>query len=60
MPPAESRAGDWPDAPVHYVASPAADPLEANQARLRGWTVHEVDDAAPATVADVIATIARD
>ena len=49
VPPAESRAGDWPDAPVHYVASPAADPLEANQARLRGWTVHEVADAAPTT-----------
>ena len=59
VPPAESRAGDWPDAPVHFVASPAADPLEANQARLRGWTVHEVADAAPTTVADVIAAIAR-
>jgi hypothetical protein len=59
VPPAESRAGDWPDAPVHYVASPAADPLEANQARLRGWAVHEVADAAPGTVAAVIATIAQ-
>ena len=60
VPSAESRAGDWPDAPVHYVASPAADPLEANQARLRGWSVHEVPDADPATVGAVIAAIARD
>jgi hypothetical protein len=60
VPPAETRAGDWPDAPVHYVASPAADPLEANQARLRGWAVHEVRDASPAAIADAIADIARD
>ena len=57
-PPAESRGGDWPDAPVHYVASPAADPLEVNQARLRGWTVHEVVDTDPLTLADVLAEIA--
>ena len=57
-PPAESRGGDWPDAPVHVVVSPAADPLEVNQARLRGWTVHEVADAAAATVAAVVTTIA--
>ena len=60
VPPADSRAGDWPDAPVHYVASPAADPLEANQARLRGWSVHDVADSTPATVGAVIATIALD
>lgn len=58
VPPAESRGGDWPDAPVHYVASPAADPLEVNQARLRGWTVHEVPDASAAVVAGVVATVA--
>lgn len=58
VPPAESRGGDWPDAPVSYVASPAADPLEVNQARLRGWTVHEVPDAAPATVGAVVTAIA--
>lgn len=58
VPPIESRGGDWPDAPVHFVASPAADPLEANQARLRGWDVVEVPDAAPATLAAAIAAIA--
>jgi hypothetical protein len=58
VPPAESRGGDWPDAPVHYVASPAADPLEVNQARLRGWTVHEVPDVGAATVAAVVVGIA--
>jgi hypothetical protein len=58
VPPAESRGGDWPDAPVSYVASPAADPLEVNQARLRGWAVHEVPDAAPATVGAVVTAIA--
>ncbi|MDA8436049.1 MAG: hypothetical protein M0Z98_08700, partial [Actinomycetales bacterium] len=58
VPPAESRGGDWPDAPVHYVASPAADPLEVNQARLRGWTVHEVPDAGAAAVAGAVVRIA--
>ncbi len=60
VPAADARIDDWPDAPVHYLASPAADPLEANQARLRGWSVHEVDDAGPATLGTVIAAIARD
>ena len=60
VPAADARVDDWPDAPVHYVASPASDPLEANQARLRGWSVHEVTDADPATVGAVIAVIARD
>ena len=58
VPPAESRGGDWPDAPVHYVASPAADPREVTQARLRGWAVHEVPDARAATVAGVVTRIA--
>lgn len=58
VPPAESRGGDWPDAPVHYVASPAAEPLEVNQARLRGWTVHEVPEGTAVVVADVVAAIA--
>lgn len=57
VPPAESRGGDWPDAPVVFVASPAADPLETNQARLRGWGIVEVPDAWPGTVADAIARI---
>jgi hypothetical protein len=28
---------DWPDAPVSYLASPAAVELQVGQARLRGW-----------------------
>jgi hypothetical protein len=57
-PPAESRGGDWPDAPVWFVASPAADELEVNQARLRGWTVVEVLDADPASVGAALAEVA--
>jgi hypothetical protein len=60
VPAADSRIDDWPDAPVHYLASPASDPLEANQARLRGWSVHEIPDAGPTTIGAVIAAIARD
>jgi len=56
-PPAESRGGDWPDAPVWYVASPAADALEVNQARLRGWTVLEVPDLAPGTLGGMLGHI---
>jgi hypothetical protein len=59
VPPAESRGGDWPDAPVHYVASPGAEPLEANQARLRGWDLHEVADVSPESVARVVAAVSR-
>jgi len=58
LPSADSRAGDWPDAPVHYVASPAAKPLDVNQARLRGWTVHEIASVTPRLVADVVAQVA--
>ena len=58
VPAADDRSGDWPDAPVHYVASPAADPLEVNQARLRGWDVVEVDDLSPAVLADVLVVLA--
>jgi len=54
LPGADSGGVDWPDAPVHYVASPAAAPLEVNQARLRGWTVHDVATLAPALVAAAI------
>ena len=57
-PSADSGGADWPDAPVLYVASPAADPLEANQARLRGWTVHEVPSLTPSAIADAVLTAA--
>ena len=59
-PPAESRGGDWPDAPVVYVASPAADPLEVNQARLRGWDVLEIEALTPGAVAAVVLSAALD
>jgi hypothetical protein len=58
VPPAESRGGDWPDAPVHYVASPDADPLEVNQARLRGWDVHPIADLAPSSIAAALVPLA--
>ncbi|CAB4931046.1 unannotated protein [freshwater metagenome] len=58
VPPAESRGGDWPDAPVHYLASPAAEPLEVNLARLRGWTVHDLESIDPRVLGDVILRIA--
>lgn len=44
-PPVDGGVVDWPDAPVTYLATPAADPLQVNQARLRGWVVAEVADA---------------
>lgn len=57
-PAADSGGDDWPDAPVVYVASPAADPLEVNQARLRGWTVREVDALTPSALADAVLSTA--
>ena len=59
-PPAESRGGDWPDAPVWLLASPSADALEVNQARLRGWTVLELADATSATLAAALSALASD
>ena len=58
VPPADDRTEDWPDAPVHYLASPAATPLEVNQARLRGWNVVDVTDLAPTTLADALVVLA--
>lgn len=58
LPAFDERSGDWPDAPVHVVVSPAADPLEVNQARLRGWDLVEVDDLDPGTLADALTVIA--
>lgn len=42
---------DWPDAPVGYLASPAADPGAVQHARLRGWRVVPVPDLAAKTLA---------
>ena len=58
LPSADERSGDWPDAPVHVIASPAADALEVNQARLRGWDVVDVGDLAPGTLADALTVLA--
>jgi hypothetical protein len=54
VPAADSGGGDWPDAPVLYLASPAAEPLEVNQARLRGWAVREVAALTPEAIADAV------
>jgi hypothetical protein len=58
LPSADARTADWPDAPVHYVASPAAHPLDVNQARLRGWHVHEIPSVSARHVAAAVAHIA--
>jgi hypothetical protein len=55
-PPMDGGVVDWPDAPVTYLASPAADPLQVNQARLRGWVVTELTDATE--VAAAVAAVA--
>jgi hypothetical protein len=60
VPAADSPSGDWPDAPVHYVASPLADPLNVNLARLRGWAVHEIGSSEASTIAAAVLAIARD
>ena len=60
VPPVESRGGDWPDAPVFYLASPAAEPLDVNQARLRGWDVVGLPDLSPDSVAVAVAAISAD
>ncbi len=47
---------DWPDAPVTYVRTDAADtPGDARQAELRGWTVEHSSD-----IAATLRTILRD
>jgi hypothetical protein len=58
-PRADARTDDWPDAPVHYLASPGAEPLEVNQARLRGWTVHEIADLHGSSVAAALSRIVQ-
>jgi hypothetical protein len=58
VPPMDDRTQDWPDAPVVYVASPAADEAQTTLARLRGWDVVEVVDAAPGTIALALAAVA--
>ncbi len=58
VPPADDRSLDWPDAPVVYVASPAADAEQVQHARLRGWEVLEVPDAGPLAVGAAVAEVA--
>ena len=48
---------DWPDAPVTYLHSPQAHELNVNQARLRGWNLVPLADAAPNTISAAIATL---
>jgi hypothetical protein len=57
-PPMDGGVVDWPDAPVTYLATPASDPLQVNQARLRGWVVTELGSATE--VASAVAAVAAD
>jgi hypothetical protein len=57
LPAADSEVGDWPDAPVAYVASPAAAPAAIAHARLRRWRLVEVSDLAPTTLAGALRSI---
>ena len=50
LPAAGTGGGDWPDAPVTYVASPDAPPDAVTQAELRGWRVVRVGKDAISTV----------
>ena len=52
--PADAPTGEWPDAPVHYVASPAAPPDARRQAELRTWTVDPIPDLESRMLADAI------
>ena len=49
IPPAGTGGGDWPDAPVTYIASPAAPADAVMQAELRRWNVVRIDGPDPAT-----------
>lgn len=53
-PAADAVIGDWPDAPVHYLASPAASDMAVGHVRLRGWQRHDVRDLKPATLATTL------
>ena len=57
-PPVDGGVVDWPDAPVTYLATPAADPLQVNQARLRGWVVTELGSTTE--VARAVAAVAAE
>lgn len=48
IPPAGTGGGDWPDAPVTYIASPAATADAVQQAELRGWKVIRIEGSDPA------------
>lgn len=57
FPAADSAVGDWPDAPVVYVASPAAAAATIDHARLRGWRLVEVSNLAPSTLATALGAL---
>jgi sugar phosphate isomerase/epimerase len=56
-PAAGAVIGDWPDAPVHYLASPAASEMAVGHVRLRGWQRHDVPNLAPATLATTLQSL---
>lgn len=45
IPDPETGGGDWPDAPVTYIASPDAPPDAVLQAELRGWRIVRIERA---------------
>lgn len=51
---------EWPDAPVGYLASPAADPAAVSHARLRGWRLRELPDLDAPTLAGAVQSLIDD
>lgn len=56
-PASDSIVDNWPDAPIVYLASPAAPGPALAQARLRGWALVPVPDLDPNTLAAVLAAL---
>lgn len=60
VPVADADGPEWPDAPVVYLASPAAPTGAAGLARLRAWSCIELPDRAAPTVASMLADLCRE
>lgn len=56
LPATGTGGGDWPDAPVTYLASADAPPDAVTQAQLRGWNVVHVANDALSTAIVALAT----
>lgn len=57
LPRIDGAHDDWPDAPVVYVHSSQADPLNVNQARLRGWETVAIAAGDAATISSTVLEI---